>query len=152
MATENKKKTIGKAVTAFTLVICILALIFSIFLGGQKKLINECYTAVVRANYDDLEDFFADTSDYESTEKILKENYQKILSENEFELEETSIMHIRINFMGRKFLSPLSNIYYYSVTYYDDSINSYTTEKLSFEMKYNLGWKLCTYLPEKLLM
>lgn len=148
MATESKKKNIGKIIAILSLIICILALIFSIFMGGQKKLINEYYTAIIRDNYEDFGDFFTNSDDIENTEKVLTEDYNKILSENEFELDETSLMHIRINFMGRKFLSPINNIYYYSVTYYDDSIHSYTTEKLSFEMEYNFGWKLCTYLPE----
>ncbi len=139
----TKGKVIGRIFTVITALICLCALMFSIYMGGQEKTAESYYTAVIRDDFSEFSSLFTDGVYNEELPERLKSDYVK-LSEG-FKLDETSLMHIRINFKRREFLSLTENRYFYTVTYYDDDVNSLTTDESDFHLKFeDFVWKIAS--------
>lgn len=136
-----KGRFFGRIVLTVCFIICIGALILSMYMGGQAKTVNECYTAVIRENSSDMTELFADENAGSLMWKTLSEEYSSLCSE--FEFEEGSIMHVRINFKGRRQSSLTEGDFLYTVTYYDDNVHDHTTEQRTMKLvREGTKWKI----------
>ncbi|MGN0696995.1 MAG: hypothetical protein ACI4J5_09550 [Oscillospiraceae bacterium] len=138
-----KGRFIGRIVLTVCFIICIAALIMSMYFGGQAKTVNECYTAVIRESSSDLTELFADEGAGSSAWEALSEEYSSMQSR--FEFEDNSIMHVRINFKGRRQSSLAEGDFLYTVTYYDDNVHDYTTEQRTMKLvREGTKWKIAS--------
>lgn len=146
---ENKKagKTAAKILCFAALILAVCAMLFSSYMGGQKKTVKDYYTAIIRDEYSSFGKYFADGVLSDGDIDGLKSEYVSFTES--FGLEEDSTMHVRVDFERRSMKSFTEADYYFTVTYYDDDINSDTSELLMFSMK-RIGsrWKLCSVRPE----
>ncbi|MGN0693099.1 MAG: hypothetical protein ACI4K7_12175 [Oscillospiraceae bacterium] len=138
-----KGRFLGRIVLTVCFIICIGALILSMYFGGQAKTVNECYTAVIREDASDMTELFADEGTGSSVWKALSEEYSSLKSR--FEFEESSIMHVRINFKGRRQSSLTEGEFLYTVTYYDDNVHDLTTEQRTMKLvREGTKWKIAS--------
>lgn len=138
-----KGRFIGRIVLTVCFIICIGALILSMYFGGQAKTVNECYTAVIRENSADMTELFADEGTGSSVWEALSEEYSSLKSQ--FEFEENSVMHVRINFKGRRQNSLTEGDFLYTVTYYDDNVHDCTTEQRTMKLvREGTSWKIAS--------
>ncbi|MBQ8568555.1 MAG: hypothetical protein IJ446_04985 [Oscillospiraceae bacterium] len=146
---ENKSggKAAGKLFFFLSLILAIAALLFSMYLGGQQKTVNSYYTAIIRDDYSEFEKLFAEGIYSDALKAELSSEYAAFAAD--FGLSENGIMHIRPDFICREMHSVTEADYTFTVTYYDDELHSYETQKLSFAMKRSgTKWVLCSARPE----
>lgn len=140
---KAKGKFIGRIVLTVCFIMCIAAFLLASYLGGQAKTVNECYTAAIREDPSDMEELFADGSTGSAVWEALSEEYSSLCSE--FEFEEGSIMHVRINFKGRRQSSLTEGDFLYTVTYYDDNVHDFTTGQRSMKLvRDGTKWKIAS--------
>lgn len=138
-----KGRFLGRAVLTVCFIICIAALIMSMYFGGQAKTVNECYTAAIRENSSDMAELFADEGAGSSVWEALSQEYLSMQSR--FEFEDNSIMHVRINFKGRRQSSLTEGDFLYTVTYYDDNVHDYTTGQRTMKLvREGTKWKIAS--------
>lgn len=138
-----KGRFIGRVVLTVCFIICIGALIMSMYFGGQAKTVNECYTAAIRENSSDMAELFADKGAGSSVWEALSQEYLSMQSR--FEFEDNSIMHVRINFKGRRQSSLTEGDFLYTVTYYDDNVHDYTTGQRTMKLvREGTKWKIAS--------
>ncbi len=122
---EEKKKALGRIIAVISAVICICALGLSVYFGTQRKTATNICTAVMREDYKSLGKLL---DDYDSElEEEVKSRRAKLMEAGGF--EDDALMHVRINFKGRKMLSLTEWEYRFTATFYDDDGHSLTTEE-----------------------
>lgn len=150
---ENEKKThktAGKVFMCITVFVTAVTAVLSAAAGGQKKLVEKYYAAVVHSDFDEnFGAYFADGTDYTNSIGAIAEDYAAV-SAGFDKTDPTNIIHARINFTRREIMSLTDSDYYFTVSYYDGGKYSVTTPELCFHMtRTGLGWKLTTAQPIK---
>ena len=143
---ENNSKAAGKIFLAFAAAAAVLALIFSSYMGGQRKVIEKYYTAVSRNDFTNFGKCFRSGIDSSSQTSALYESFE---SEAGYLRPETGgIVHVRVNFKGRSMQNISEGDYYYTVSYYNDDADSLTTPELRFHLvREGISWKLDSLEP-----
>ena len=141
----NKKssKAAGKIFLAFTAVIAIATMIFASYMGGQKKIVEKFYTSLVRSDSAGVTGCYP--TDYGAPAGvIIQEMRERYFSSDAGSLEKDgSIVHVRINYISRD-MSDLSTCdYSYTVTYYNDDSDSFTTApKTAGLVRRGFSWRI----------
>lgn len=144
---KNGGKAAGKLFFFLSLIIAIVALLFSMYLGGQQKTVNNYYTAIIRDDYSSFEKLFPEGVYSDELKAELSSEYAAFAAD--FGLSENGIMHIRLDFVSRKMHSLTESDYTFTVTYYDDELHSHETQELCFAMKRSgTKWVLCSQRPQ----
>lgn len=146
MNEKSGKKTLCKILMIISAVICVCAFLAAQYLGGQQKIINKYYTALVREDFSSFDELFeSGVLASDSTNRLAAENSSLISG---LAPEENDTVHVRINFKGRDMTSFTEGKYYFTVTYFDGSAHDITTGEKYFELVYSgMKWKLRNESP-----
>ncbi len=131
------RKTLGKIFLVFAAAVALAAMIFAAYMGGQKKAIEKFYTSLVRS--DDAGMNSCISSGYDLTPEILAE-LETAFRETD---TENGIIHVRVDYAGRKMYGISEADYYFRLSFYNDDAQSYTmTAQKAHIVRNGLGWKM----------
>ena len=139
---EKSKKAAGKAFLALTAVIALAAMIFSVYMGGQKKVVEKFYNSLVRSDGEGVSSCYSQDCSIAGT--ILQEMSDNLYRADAGFLEKDGgIVHVRVNFLEREMTDISECAYHYTVTYYNDDSDSFTTSpKRAVLVRRGLGWRI----------
>ena len=144
---ENNSKAAGKIFLVIAAAAAVLALIFSQYMGGQRKVIEKYYTSVSRNDFSDFGKCFRSGLDYSAETAALYDSYTT--EAGHLKTESSNIVHVRVNFKKRIMNDISESDYYYTVSYYNDDSDSVTTPEMKFHLvREGISWKLDSVVPE----
>ena len=148
---ENDSKAAGKIFLVIAAAAAVLALIFSQYMGGQRKVIEKYYTSISRNDFSGFDkNFSADAVSTDAPSAESEKLYGSFYSEAGHLIPETGgVVHVRVNFRRRKMQNISEGDYFYTVSYYNDDDDSVTTPEMKFHLvREGISWKLDSVVPE----